>query len=48
MNSHNGKPELRLFGTARLALERAGASQVHVSLTHEQDNALALVVLERA
>jgi holo-[acyl-carrier protein] synthase len=46
INSHNGKPELRLFGTALAALERAGASRVHVSLTHERDNALALVVLE--
>jgi holo-[acyl-carrier protein] synthase len=48
INSHNGKPELRLFDTALLALERAGASRVHVSLTHERDNALALVVLESA
>jgi holo-[acyl-carrier protein] synthase len=48
VNSHNGKPELRLFGTALSALERAGASRVHVSLTHERDNALALVVFESA
>ncbi|MDR1178156.1 MAG: holo-ACP synthase [Spirochaetaceae bacterium] len=46
VNSHNGKPEIRLFATARAALTRAGASKVHVSLTHERDNALALIVLE--
>jgi holo-[acyl-carrier protein] synthase len=46
VNSHNGRPELRLFNSALAALEKAGASHVHVSLTHERDNAQALVVLE--
>ncbi|MDR2397587.1 MAG: holo-ACP synthase [Spirochaetaceae bacterium] len=41
-----GAPELRLFGTARRALEQRGASRVHLSLTHEKDYALAMVVLE--
>ncbi|MDR2370751.1 MAG: holo-ACP synthase [Treponema sp.] len=46
VNNHNGRPEITLFGTARKALAKSGASRVHVSLTHERDNAIAMVVLE--
>ena len=45
-NQHNGKPEVSVFGTAQAALLENGASRVHVSLTHERDNAVAMVVLE--
>jgi holo-[acyl-carrier protein] synthase len=45
-NRHNGQPEIRVFGSAREALERSGARRVHISLTHERDNAIAMVVLE--
>jgi holo-[acyl-carrier protein] synthase len=46
-NRHNGKPEIRVHGTALTALENAGADKIHVSLTHEGDNAVAMVILER-
>jgi holo-[acyl-carrier protein] synthase len=46
INQHNGRPEIRLEGTARAALEKRGANRVHLSLTHERDNAIAMVVLE--
>jgi len=46
INHHNGRPDLRVFATAREALKKNGANRVHLSLTHEQDNALAMVVLE--
>ncbi|MDR1904163.1 MAG: holo-ACP synthase [Treponema sp.] len=46
VNRHNGQPEIELFGTARSMLEQSGANRVHISLTHEQDNAIAMVVLE--
>ena len=46
-NRHNGKPEIEVFGTALSALERSGADTIHVSLTHERENATAMVVLER-
>ena len=46
-NSYNGKPDIKLFGTAKAALENSSANRVHVSLTHERDNAIAMVVLER-
>jgi holo-[acyl-carrier protein] synthase len=45
-NNHNGKPCMRLSGNALEALERAGGEIVHLSLTHERDNALAMVVIE--
>ncbi|MDR1986409.1 MAG: holo-ACP synthase [Treponema sp.] len=45
-NQHNGRPEIHLFGTALRALEQSRARRVHLSLTHEQDNAIAMVVLE--
>ena len=46
VNRHNGKPDIELFGTALKALEKSGANKVHVSLTHETDNAIAMVILE--
>ena len=45
-NKHNGQPEILVSGTALLALENSGARKIHVSLTHEKDNAIAMVVLE--
>ena len=46
INNRNGKPEIRVFGTARAALDESGANRMHLSITHEQDNAVAMVVLE--
>ncbi|MDR2471417.1 MAG: holo-ACP synthase [Treponema sp.] len=46
LNQHNGKPEIVLFGTALQALNQSGADTVHISLTHERDNAIAMVILE--
>ena len=46
INRHNGQPEIQVFGTALAALNRNGASRIHLSLTHERDNAVAMVVLE--
>lgn len=45
-NRHNGQPLIFVFGTALKALEASGASRIHLSLTHERDNAIAMVVLE--
>ncbi len=47
-NRHNGSPAMVLYGSAARALGRLGANAVHLSLTHERDNAIALVVLEKA
>ena len=45
-NRHNGQPEIIVSGTALAALRKSGASSIHLSLTHESDNAIAMVVLE--
>ena len=45
-NNENGKPFLKLFGTAQKALEESGAGRVHLSLSHEKDYAAAVVILE--
>jgi holo-[acyl-carrier protein] synthase len=45
-NCFNGRPEVRVFGTALRALEKSGAARIHISLTHERENAIAMVVLE--
>ena len=46
ISNHNGKPDIKVYGTAAAALERSAGSILHVSLTHERDNALAMVILE--
>ena len=46
INRHNGQPEIIVSGTALAALKNSGASRIHLSLTHERDNAIAMVVLE--
>ena len=46
VNHHNGRPEIKAFGTALSALDKSGANRVHVSLTHDHDNAVAMVVME--
>jgi holo-[acyl-carrier protein] synthase len=46
MNDELGKPQFKLYGRALEALERLGGNEVFVSLSHERDNALAVVVIE--
>ena len=46
INCRNGRPEIQVFGTALSALKKNGANRIHISLTHEQDNAVAMVILE--
>ncbi|HON12779.1 MAG TPA: holo-ACP synthase [Treponema sp.] len=47
VNRHNGQPEIQVFGTALAALQKFGANRIHLSLTHERDNAIAMIVLEQ-
>jgi holo-[acyl-carrier protein] synthase len=46
VNDRNGRPEIVLHGSARARLGAVGGSRVHVSLTHESDNAVAIAVIE--
>lgn len=45
--SHTGgRPAIQVSGTALAALEKSGANRIHLSMTHEGDSAVAVVVLE--
>ena len=46
-NNHNGKPDIRLYGKAKAAFEKMGGESLHLSLTHERDNAVAVVIIEK-
>jgi len=46
VNNEKGRPEIRVYGTALAALDASGATRAHLSMTHEGDNAVAMVVLE--
>jgi len=46
VNDRNGRPEIVLHGTALARFGAAGCSRVHVSLTHERDNAVAVAIIE--
>lgn len=46
MNDKLGKPQFHLYGRAQEALEKLGGKEVFISLSHERDNALAVVVIE--
>ena len=46
VNNENGKPDLKLSGTALKAFEKSGADRVHISLSHEKENAIAMIILE--
>jgi holo-[acyl-carrier protein] synthase len=45
-NDQHGKPHLDLSGRALEAMEQFGGKRAFVSLSHERDNALAVVVIE--
>jgi len=46
VNRHNGQPVICVSGTALAALKKNGGNKMHLSLTHEKDNSVAMVVLE--
>jgi len=46
INNHNGRPEIRLYATALARLQALGGRTVHLSLTHESDNAIAMAIIE--
>ncbi|WP_314024551.1 holo-ACP synthase [Filifactor alocis] len=41
-----GKPYVTLYSNARMALEEKEISYVHISISHERDNAIAFCVME--
>lgn len=45
-NNNEGKPELLVVNSAFTAFVNSGAKRIHLSMTHESDNAIAIVILE--
>lgn len=46
-NNHNGKPFIILEATASARFEELGGGIIHCSLTHEGENAVAMVIIEK-
>ena len=46
LNDAVGKPFLALFGEARLKAQQSNVHLIHLSLSHEKDYAVAMVILE--
>lgn len=46
INNHNGRPDMELYGSASKRFKESGATRIFLSLTHERDNAIAMVVME--
>jgi holo-[acyl-carrier protein] synthase len=46
LNDRYGKPHLRLYGKAKQALLSFGGERILVTLTHEKNQALAVVIIE--
>ena len=46
INNENGKPELKLSGSALNMFNKSGSKNVHVSLSHEKETAIAMIILE--
>ncbi|MCL2801107.1 MAG: holo-ACP synthase [Treponema sp.] len=48
LNNNNGKPYIMLSDTAQKAFETSGANRMHISMSHEKENAIAIIIIERA
>lgn len=46
VNDRLGKPFLTLHGRAKQVFESSGGGTIHLSLAHERENAVAMVVVE--
>jgi holo-[acyl-carrier protein] synthase len=46
VNDKNGRPSILLHGSALARFAAVGGQRVHVSLTHESDNAIAVAIIE--
>jgi holo-[acyl-carrier protein] synthase len=46
LNDARGKPEVTLHGVGKATAESMGIQHLHVSISHEQTNAIAFVIAE--
>lgn len=48
VHDDTGRPEIRVTGGVKRIVEKAGVSNIHVSVSHVRDLAVAVVVAEKA
>jgi holo-[acyl-carrier protein] synthase len=46
LHENSGKPVVATHGNAKKILENIGAKNIFLSISHEKDNAVAIVILE--
>jgi len=46
LNDESGKPQVQVTGEAKERLERSGAKNIHISISHSAGVAVAVVILE--
>jgi holo-[acyl-carrier protein] synthase len=46
VNTPDGKPEIRLYGMAAEIARRKGVMTIHLSISHDHDHAIAVVLIE--
>ena len=47
VSGKDGVPSLEIKGEARTIMDNLGANQIHISLSHTTENAVAQVILEK-
>jgi holo-[acyl-carrier protein] synthase len=47
VHDKNGKPDLMLWGEARIQIEKSNIQKIYLSLTHTRNHATAVVLLEK-
>ncbi len=47
MSDKTGVPSLEVSGEARKIMENLGANQIHISLSHTTEHAIAQIILEK-
>ena len=47
LNDSSGKPVMEIGNTALKVYKMLGADRIHLSLTHEKSNAVAVVIIEK-
>jgi len=47
IHDEKGKPDLRLYGSAKKQIEKRNIEKIHLSLTHTKRYATAIIILEK-
>jgi len=45
IREENGRPGIKLYGNAQIAMEKMGGSRILLSISHSRDNAIAQVII---